>query len=124
MTSRAEPGVPPLFNGVTRAGQHPSGSPTNPPPPKYAARREAGLLIERDIAVRLRDGVRIYVDIYRLMVRPAKRSAVIIGWGPYGKHTVGRTYSRIRRQAGMGVEVHRFRRRESALLVSRLPSVS
>jgi predicted acyl esterase len=95
MTSRADSRVPPLFNGITRAGQHPSGSPTNPPPPKYEARREAGLLIERDIAVRLRDGVRIYVDIYRPDGPPGEKDLpVIIGWGPYGKHTVGRTYSR------------------------------
>ena len=95
MISKAGARVPPLFNGITRAGQHPSGSPTNPPPPKYEARREAGLLIERDIAVRLRDGVRIYVDIYRPDGPPGEKDLpVIIGWGPYGKHTVGRTYSR------------------------------
>jgi predicted acyl esterase len=60
-----------------------------------AIETNAGLLIERDIAVRLRDGVRIYVDIYRPDGPPGEKDLpVIIGWGPYGKHTVGRTYSR------------------------------
>ena len=36
-----------------------------PPPPVYSVGRESGLIIERNATVRLRDGVRIYVDIYR-----------------------------------------------------------
>lgn len=42
------------------------------------------MIIERDVAVRLRDGVTIRVDVFR----PAdgSRAAPIIGWGPYGKH--------------------------------------
>ena len=42
------------------------------------------MIIERDVAVRLRDDVVIHVDVFR----PAdgSRVAPIIGWGPYGKH--------------------------------------
>jgi hypothetical protein len=42
------------------------------------------MIVERDVWVRLRDGVRILVDIYRpLDEEPA---APLISWGPYGKH--------------------------------------
>lgn len=83
------------FQGITRVGRNPGESPTNPPPPVYDPRRENGLLIERNIAVPLRDGVRILVDIYRPDGALGEANLpVIIGWGPYGKHTVGRRYSR------------------------------
>jgi predicted acyl esterase len=53
-------------------------------PPCYRRSVIDGVLIERDVAVSLRDGIRIYVDVYR----PADAAAVppIIAWGPYGKH--------------------------------------
>lgn len=85
---------PPLFSGVMRNGRNPKESPTNPPPPDYNLRRENGLVIERNVAVKLRDGVRIYVDVYRADGPVGEKSLpAIIGWGPYGKHTVGRTYA-------------------------------
>lgn len=53
-------------------------------PPNYRRSVESGMIIERDVAVAMRDGVKIYVDIFRPAdERPA---APIIGWGPYGKH--------------------------------------
>ncbi|HUY09479.1 MAG TPA: CocE/NonD family hydrolase [Candidatus Dormibacteraeota bacterium] len=42
------------------------------------------MLIERDIPVRMRDGVRVYVDIFR--PGSAKNLPVILTWSPYGKH--------------------------------------
>lgn len=42
------------------------------------------LVMEQDVAVELRDGVCIYVDIYR-PVDAARPLPAIIGWGPYGK---------------------------------------
>lgn len=53
-------------------------------PPHYRLNVESGMIIERDVAVTLRDGVRIYVDIYR----PESEAPAppLIGWGPYGKH--------------------------------------
>ena len=51
-----------------------------------------GMIIEYDFAVRMRDGVRIYIDVYR--PETDGKYPVIINWGPYGKF--GRiTYSRI-----------------------------
>jgi uncharacterized protein len=42
------------------------------------------MLVERDAAVRMRDGVRIFVDVFR---PPAAAEApVIVAWSPYGKH--------------------------------------
>jgi predicted acyl esterase len=43
-----------------------------------------GIHIERDVAVAMRDGIRIYVDVYRpegVDVVP-----VLLGYGPFGKH--------------------------------------
>jgi uncharacterized protein len=64
----------PLSNPATRGGT----------PPAYRRSNEYGMIIERDVAVTLRDGVKMYVDVYRPVdERPA---APIIAWGPYGKH--------------------------------------
>ena len=65
---------PPLNTPQSRGGT----------PPSYRRTVESGMIIERDVWVRLRDGVRILVDIYRpLDEEPA---APLIAWGPYGKH--------------------------------------
>lgn len=91
----AEARDPPLYEGITRKGRPPGESPTHPPPPVHAFVRDSGLLIERNAVVALRDGVKIYVDVYRPDGALGERDlGVIIGWGPYGKHTVGRTYTR------------------------------
>ncbi len=47
-----------------------------------------GMSIEYDVAVTMRDGVKIYVDIFR----PEKEGKypVLIAWSPYGKHQVVR----------------------------------
>jgi uncharacterized protein len=41
------------------------------------------ILFERDVAVSLRDGVTIYIDIYRPL--GDKKAPAIMGWSPYGK---------------------------------------
>jgi predicted acyl esterase len=53
-------------------------------PPRYVRTVENGMIIERDLAVTLRDGVEIYINLFR----PVDESpaAPLIGWGPYGKH--------------------------------------
>ncbi len=45
---------------------------------------EGDILIERDVAILLRDGTRIYADVFR----PASGDPVpaLLAWGPYGKH--------------------------------------
>lgn len=53
-------------------------------PPIYRRTVENGMIIERDLAVRLRDGAEIYVDVFRPV--DEKPAAPIIAWGPYGKH--------------------------------------
>ncbi|TAK81055.1 MAG: CocE/NonD family hydrolase [Betaproteobacteria bacterium] len=54
-------------------------------PPQYRKSVDEGAIIERDVAVRMRDGVTIYVDVFR----PAdeKPAAPLVAWGPYGKHS-------------------------------------
>ena len=45
-----------------------------------------GLIIDRDVAIPLRDGIIIYADIFRPEDKGESDLAVLIGWGPYGKH--------------------------------------
>lgn len=52
--------------------------------PEYRCSIEDNMLIERDVAVAMRDGMRIYIDVFRPVdEHPAPP---IIAWGPYGKH--------------------------------------
>jgi len=58
------------------------------PPGKFPALApgvtvEDGLIYERDVAVRMRDGVTIYTDIYR--PEGGKNLPAIVAWSPYGK---------------------------------------
>jgi uncharacterized protein len=58
-----------------------------PPPPVPIELRENGLRIFRNAEVRLRDGVRIFVDVYRSSgTSRGQNIPVILGWSPYGKH--------------------------------------
>lgn len=45
---------------------------------------EPGILCEQDVAVKLRDGVTIYADIYRPS-DTAEKVPVIVSWSPFGK---------------------------------------
>lgn len=53
--------------------------------------RAKGMIIEYDTSVQMRDGVRIYIDIFR----PGKEGQypVLVAWGPYGKHGRRTIYS-------------------------------
>lgn len=77
------------FELIMRPGVDPRTAPNKPPlpPAGYDARIELGVLIERNVAVPLRDGVRIFVDIYRPPGAAGERNLpVLLGWSPYGKH--------------------------------------
>jgi predicted acyl esterase len=47
-------------------------------------KKAEGMIIEYDVAVKMRDGVKIYIDVYRPEVEG--KYPPIICWGPYGKH--------------------------------------
>ena len=82
------------YLGATRQGRLPSDSPSPPPPPAHCWIRESGLLIERNARVVLRDGVSLFVDIYRADGSAGGQGlAAIVCWGPYGKHRTGRRYA-------------------------------
>jgi predicted acyl esterase len=53
--------------------------------PKLNPRIEkaAGMIIEYDVAVPMRDGIRIYIDVYRPEIEG--KYPVLLAWGPYGK---------------------------------------
>lgn len=74
---------------IMRPGVDPRSAPNKPPLPPldYAMRHEAGLVIERNVAIPLRDGVRIYADLYRPEgARGASDLPTLLSWSPYGKH--------------------------------------
>ena len=50
----------------------------------YRTTNEHGMIIERDVAVPMRDGVKIYIDV----MRPEGNEKVpaLIAWSAYGKH--------------------------------------
>ncbi|MDR6512049.1 putative acyl esterase [Novosphingobium capsulatum] len=81
--------VAPAFAPLMRPGKDPHSAPGKPPlPPRdHAIEHDAGLVIERNVAIPLRDGVRIFADIYR----PAGTAGLadlpcLLSWSPYGKH--------------------------------------
>lgn len=51
---------------------------------RYRASRENGMLVERDVAVPMRDGVKLYADVHR--PDNGERVPAIVAWSPYGKH--------------------------------------
>jgi uncharacterized protein len=64
------PGLPPAEGGC--------------PPVNPRVVHADGMIIEYDAALRMRDGVEIYVDLFR--PEGADLVPVIVAWGPYGKH--------------------------------------
>jgi uncharacterized protein len=69
--------------------REPYGSPQErgAPPPVYSRSVEHGMIIERNVAVKMRDGLRLYADVFR----PAdeRPGPPIVVWTPYGKHWYG-----------------------------------
>jgi predicted acyl esterase len=53
--------------------------------------KDQGMIIEYDVPVTMRDGTKIYTDVFRPDVNayrpdPNTKYPVIVAWGPYGKH--------------------------------------
>lgn len=57
----------------------------NYPGDAYSRRKESGLIVERNVSVSMRDGVRLLVDVLR--PAGAGRLPVILTYSPYGKHS-------------------------------------
>jgi uncharacterized protein len=77
------------FELIMRPGVHPSRvvGKKAPPPPDPVEARESGLHIQRNVPVRMRDGIQILIDIYRPDgVQGAHEVPILLGWSPYGKH--------------------------------------
>ncbi|MBN8829885.1 MAG: CocE/NonD family hydrolase [Sphingomonadales bacterium] len=76
------------FTLIMKDGVDPASAPNKPPlpPREHQQRIEDGLLIDRNVEVTLRDGVRILVDLYRPANAPDGPMPVLLGWSPYGKH--------------------------------------
>jgi predicted acyl esterase len=48
------------------------------------------LIFEKDLAISLRDGVRVWADIFRPLISEKEQVPAIIAWSPYGKQGNGR----------------------------------
>jgi predicted acyl esterase len=59
-------------------GRYPGG--------EYSRRIEHNLIVERNVAVSMRDGVRLLVDVIRPLV-PSGPLPVVLTYSPYGKHS-------------------------------------
>ncbi len=74
---------------LMRQGADPRSAPNKPslPPLVHEMHRVGGLEVERNVAIPLRDGVRIYADVYR---PTAQRTdlPLLLSWSPYGKHAL------------------------------------
>ena len=81
--------VKPAFDLIMREGVDPQSvvGKKVPPSPHFSQSRENGLRIERNVPVRLRDGVNILIDLYRPDGDAGERGLpALLGWSPYGKH--------------------------------------
>ena len=89
---------------IMRTANDPATVPGKPaPPPLEYERRDHGAFVsEKDVAITLRDGTTIYVDIYRPSWHAAQLP-VLLAWGPYGKH-----WTSSRMFVGSGVEPGRI----------------
>lgn len=74
---------------IMRPGRDPASNPYKPPLPPLGQTRivEDGLVLDRNVPVTMRDGVVIYVDIFRPEGAAGMQDLpVLLGWSPYGKH--------------------------------------
>ncbi len=71
-------------DGPLRLGKDPDADPSYPGHGYRRTELAQGIVFERDVAMQLRDGTKIYIDIFR----PADsgRYPVLLGWAPFGKH--------------------------------------
>ena len=60
------------------------------------------IIVDRDVAVRLRDGITMYTDVFR----PATEAPApaIIGWGPYGKQLGGLWWDDLPGRGGVQID--------------------
>ncbi len=72
----------PPFERIFRAGTPPTKH--KYPGLGYRVSNENGMIIERDVAVPLRDGTKIYVDVHR--PQGTEKVPALVAWGAYGKH--------------------------------------
>jgi uncharacterized protein len=54
------------------------------PEPNPRTVKADGMIIDYDVAVPMRDGIRIFIDVFR--PETDGKYPVLLAWGPYGKH--------------------------------------
>lgn len=77
------------FSLIMREGRDPATNPYKPPlpPSDHVQIVEDGLVLDRNVPVQMRDGITIYVDIYRPSGPAGETNLpILLAWSPYGKH--------------------------------------
>ena len=69
------------------------------PEPVFDVDTDLGMIIRRNTAVRMADGVEIYVDLF-LPEHQESTVPALIAWGPYGKHNGGAVYQQFKDESG------------------------
>ena len=85
--------VPTIQLSEPRAGDGSGWAPLNPRteilPKGWKGTRSEGIkddiLVEHDVAITVRDGVRLYADVFRPASAPARSTPALICWSPFGK---------------------------------------
>jgi predicted acyl esterase len=85
--------VPTIQLSEPRAGDGSGWAPLNPRtktlPKGWKGTRSEGIkddiLVEHDVAITVRDGVKLYADDFRPTNAPARSTPVLICWSPFGK---------------------------------------
>lgn len=75
------------FEIIFKKGLPPAEGEGGYPGFKPRIENKKGMIIERDVSVTMRDGVKIYINIFR--PENEGKYPVIVAWGPYGKHVHG-----------------------------------
>lgn len=71
------------FTRQYKDGIDPAGG--GAPPLEYRTSTVDGIVIERDVPVKMRDGFTIYIDVFR--PDTDEKAAPLIAWSGYGKHS-------------------------------------
>lgn len=61
------------------------------------------IIYDRDVAITVRDGAKLYADVFRSVDSESEKVPVIIPWSPYGKSGTGMSFFILLGLVGLGV---------------------
>jgi len=85
-------------------GKYPSGGGYPGLRPGYRVDETLGMICEYDVPVTMRDGVKIYVNVFR--PKAEGKYPVVLAWSPYGKHAGAEDYYAMLPGCGQAKSLH------------------